>query len=90
MALDATELAEIEALLAAPDEAARVVGELRRRFPAFTVTRCDLSDLGVETPFRTSPRFSLYLVDSADHCWRLTSDAARATGLVLVAHKVSA
>jgi aspartokinase-like uncharacterized kinase len=90
MALSTTELAEIEAVLDTEAEPARVVADLRRRFPALTVTQCDPSDLDNETPFRAWSRFSLYLVDSADHCWRLTSDAARATGLVVVAQKASA
>ena len=82
MALNATELTEIEALLGAGGVGA--IGEMRRRFPALTVTRCDPSDIDLETPFRVWPELSLYLVDGADHCWRLTSDASRATGLVVV------
>lgn len=90
MPLGATDLAEIEAVLDVRAEPARVVADLRRRFPVLTVTRCDPSDLDFETPFRAGACFSLYLVDSSDHCWRLTSDAARATGLVVVANKVGA
>jgi hypothetical protein len=50
-----------------------------------TVTQCDPSDIDLETPFRVLAGVSLYLVDGMDHCWRLTTDATRATGLVVVA-----
>ncbi len=90
MGLGATDLADIEALLNTQVAQVPVVAALRRRFPALTVTQCDASDVDLETPFREFPGFSLYLVDRADHCWRLTPDAARATGLVVVAHKVGA
>jgi len=28
----------------------------------------------------------LFLVDASDHCWRITSDPAQATGIVLARH----
>jgi hypothetical protein len=90
MTLSLDDLAEIEVLLAAPDANVSVLAELRRRFPGMSLTRCDASDVGVESPYREFRKFSLYLVDGADHCWRLTADATRATGIVVVQHKVSA
>jgi hypothetical protein len=42
-----------------------------------------------DQPFRRHPSFDLHLVDRSDHCWRLTADPARATGIVL-AHKAGA
>jgi hypothetical protein len=90
MTLSANELAEIEASLAAPEADIGVLADLRRRFPRISLTRCDASDLGVESPFREFRKFSLYLVDGTDHCWHFTDDAARATGIVVVPHKVSA
>ncbi len=88
MALSASDLVDIDALLETQSEPSLAVASLRQRFPHMTVTQCDPSDVDLETPFHTGSRYSLHLVDSADHCWRLTDDAARATGLVLVAHKV--
>lgn len=79
MPLDTTELTEIEALLGLAAEPALVMADLRRRFPRLTVTMCDPSDVDLVTPFRSTRHFSLYLVDGTDHCWRLTTDAARAT-----------
>lgn len=89
MALCAAELAEIETLLGAPNDPGQAVAGLRRRFPKLTITQCDPSDVDLETPFREWPRFSIYLVNSTNHCWRLTSDASSATGLVIVAHRVT-
>jgi hypothetical protein len=88
VALSTSDLADIEALLAAQPEPSLAVTALRRRFPKMAVTQCDPSDVDLETPFRTWAGFALHLVDSADHCWRLTDQTERATGLLLVAHKV--
>jgi hypothetical protein len=85
MALDAGALSEIELVLAGSAEPAQAAASLRQRFPALTVTRCDPSDVDMETPFLVTPRVTLFLVDGADHCWRLTADPARATGVVVVA-----
>lgn len=90
MALNDADLAQIGTLLAAPDADARSLADFRRRFPGLTLTRCDAADMGAEAPFREYPRFNLYLVDSADHCWRLTTDPARATGIVVANRKVRA
>jgi hypothetical protein len=88
MGLGADELAAIEELLAAEsafasggDASARA--GFRQRFPWLSVTRCDASDMDAETPFRVYPGLRLFLVDASDHCWRITSDPALATGIVL-------
>ena len=73
---------EIEGLLLAPDADARVFAQLRSRFPHLSWTRCDASDV-TESPFRTYPRFEVHLVDRSDHCVQITTDPARATGIVL-------
>jgi hypothetical protein len=85
MPLNAGELTVIETMLTETADPGQAAASLRRRFPGMTVTRCDASDVDVETPFRTVGGVSLYLVDGSDHCWRLTTDATRATGLVVVA-----
>lgn len=76
------ELREIERLLAALDMDAGTFAELRRRFPNLSWTRCDASDV-IEAPFRTFGRFDVHLLSNADHCARITSDPAAATGVVL-------
>jgi uncharacterized protein DUF6129 len=90
MALSREQLADIESLLGAPGVDVSVLLEIRHRFPQLSLTRCDESDVDTEKPFRTYPRFSLYLVDGAAHCWQLTPDPERATGLVVVERKVRA
>jgi hypothetical protein len=90
MALSDADLAQIEALLAPPQADAGALAGFRARFPGLTLTRCDAADMGAESPFREYPRFNLYLVDAADHCWRLTADPARATGIVVAQRKVRA
>lgn len=82
MALAAGELTEIEQALAAPDAASQAYGTLRQRFPHLACIRCDASDV-TEEPFRSFREFDLHLLDSADHCAQITSDLARATGIVL-------
>ena len=84
MALTREQFARVDALLSSAEAGAQALGELRSELPGVPVTRCDVSDLGVEEPFRRYPRFHLYLVDGTDHCWRITQDPSRATGLVVV------
>jgi hypothetical protein len=85
MSIPAPDLATIEALLATADGARAGVQALRELFPRLPVTRCDASDVDTETAFRDWPHLSLFLVDGADHCWKLTTDPTRATGLVVAA-----
>lgn len=87
MTLSADDLVVIEALLAAPDADVGALAELRRRFPGLSLTRCEASDVDAELPFRECRQFNLYLVDATDHCWRLTSDPARATGVVVATRR---
>ena len=82
MPLSEDDLTEIQSVLAASDPGLGVIAELRRRFPSLSLTRCDASDV-TETPFAVNAHFELHLVDTVDHCARLTSDPSRATGLVL-------
>jgi hypothetical protein len=91
MGLGTDELAAIDDLLAAeslcaPDGDAIARAAFRRRFPNLSLTRCDASDMDAEAPFRVYPGLNLFLVDASDHCWRITSDPAQATGIVLARH----
>jgi hypothetical protein len=86
MSIEAHEIADIENLLVNAS-AETIFSVLRDRFPELSLTRCDASDIDTEIPFREYGRYSLYLVDGADHCWRLTDDPARATGLVVAVRK---
>jgi len=87
MGLNAEDITEIDKLLGAEETAAGAFARLRKRFPKLSLTRVDASDLGMETPFRQYQRFDLYLVDGGSHCWNLTDNPERATGLVIAAHR---
>lgn len=84
MAVTGDQLKEIEGLLAGA--AMAPFAELRRRFPALSLTHCEASDM-TEEPFATFERYDLYLLDNGDHCVRLTADPACATGLILARRK---
>ena len=77
------ELSELDSLLAGSDGGSQVDVDFRRRFPGRSVTRCDLSDLESEVPYRHYAAFDLFFLDGRDHCWRITADPACATGIVL-------
>ena len=90
--MDADELATIEELLAVESASAQdgsALAGFRQRFPNVSLTRCDLSDIDSETPLRVYAGISLFLVDSSDHCARITSDVARATGIVVARHNLA-
>jgi hypothetical protein len=81
--LTSNDLARIDRLLAAAADEGQAVQAIRREFPDVTLTRCDASDVDGEEPFRRYLGFNLHLIDGVDHCWRLTSDPTRVTGIVL-------
>ncbi|MEK6750179.1 MAG: hypothetical protein AABY83_13425 [Pseudomonadota bacterium] len=82
MAISDGQLERIEKLLLA-DTSCSNVAALRLAFPGLVVTRCDAGDMQDETPFRRFSQFDVYLLDTRDHCVRLTADPAHATGVVL-------
>lgn len=82
MPLSIDDLTGIERVLASPDAASLAFAELRRQFPHLAWTRCEASDV-VEEPFRSYPHFDIHLLDGASYCVEITSDPARATGIVL-------
>jgi hypothetical protein len=86
MVLAASELAEIEQVLAS-DLAPAAYLELRQKFPHIAWIRCDASDV-TEEPYRSFREFDLHLLNSADHCAEITDDPARATGIVLAKRAV--
>jgi hypothetical protein len=88
MALGTDELNEIEKVLSASEAGASPVAELRRRFPHLTWIRCDASDV-IGAPFRSYERLDLHLIDGSDHCVQITTDPARATGIVVAARSIA-
>ncbi|TIX51621.1 hypothetical protein [Alteraurantiacibacter aquimixticola] len=91
MSLGETEIARVDALLAAIDaEAEPVVLEqaLRQLLPDLSCSHCDASDV-LEDPFRETGSVALHLLDTAGHCFRVTEAPEEATG-ILIARKVPA
>ncbi|HUB64867.1 MAG TPA: hypothetical protein VL996_10580 [Methylocella sp.] len=82
MSLSEDDLKQIDEVLVAPNAESYPFGELRRRFPHLSWTRCDASDV-TETPFRVYEHFDIHLLNSTDHCAQITTDPARATGIIL-------
>jgi hypothetical protein len=89
MALTLTELDRIEEFLMAHSAAENLL-TFRVRFPGVSLTRCEAGDMsGDASPYKVHAEFELFLVDGRDHCWQLTQDPARATGVVLAMRRAS-
>jgi hypothetical protein len=80
MPIGAEDWNEIE--LALSGESAGAFADLRKKFPKLSLTRCDASDFA-ETPYRRFPRYEVHLIDSSDHCVRITTEPQKATGLIV-------
>jgi hypothetical protein len=87
MPFTSSEIAQLRTLIADSDGGPQLTGEFRRQFPGRSLTRCDQSDMGAETPYAQYPQLDLYFVDGRDHCWQITGDPTLATGVVLAKRK---
>jgi hypothetical protein len=67
------------------DEA--TVTELRNKWPNIHFTYCSDDDICGPSAVCESDGFSIYLVDSRDHCLNFTSSPEVATGMVLAEHE---
>lgn len=77
------EISRLETLLQEAAGVPQAAAQVHCLFPGKSVTRCDASDMGAESPYRRFDAFDLHLVDGRDHCWRITGAPAEATGIVL-------
>jgi len=59
------------------------MSELRGEFPDYHFTWCMDDDIGSEEPLLERDGFNLYLVDGEGHCLKLTTDLAKANGVVI-------
>lgn len=55
---------------------------LKDCFPGLPFVRLSARDID-EPPFRTLETYNLYLLDASEHCVKLTTDPAMATGVVV-------
>lgn len=83
MALTADALKEICALLESEVPVAERVASLRKNFPGLSLTRCDASDMSNDAPTFETTDFNVYLIDTSEHCVRITTNPAAATGLIV-------
>lgn len=64
---------------------ANPVPAIRAAFPGLTVSRVDALDMRGESVFQQLAAFQLFLVDTSDHCWKIVTDPAAASGVVVTA-----
>lgn len=75
-------LAQVECRADMPDEVLKA--HLRGSFPGVHFTVCSDDDIPARVPAVAGNGICrLYFVDGAEHCLKLTDDAAGATGLVV-------
>ncbi|MBL4832602.1 MAG: hypothetical protein JKY26_01400 [Pseudomonas sp.] len=60
----------------------QALAELRQRYQGIHMTWAMDDDISGATPFSEGSDFNVYLVDSSEHCSKLTSNPAQASGLV--------
>ena len=56
---------------------------LREKYPQVKFSRCDAIDMRGETKFAQLANYALYLVDTSNHCWRITNNPREAGGVVI-------
>lgn len=83
MALTADALVRIRTVLEGEGTASERVAQLRKAFPKVSVTRCDAGDMDTETPVLLTPGFDVYLIDTSEHCVRITTEPEAASGLIV-------
>lgn len=83
MSLDESQIvlieASIKALMATGNP---LVPGLRNMFPAITFVRCSAQDMDA-TPFRSSSKYQLYLMDRSEACIKLTDKLEYADGVIV-------
>ncbi len=61
----------------------RILSQLRNAYPDLHFTYCMDADVINVPPVEKRRAFNIYLVDTHEHCLRLTTDRQLATGVVL-------
>ena len=85
--IEQKDIQQINALLIDHGLGEVTVSELRNKWPNIHFTYCSDDDICGPESICQSEGFSMYLIDSSDHCLRFTSNAELATGLVLAEHE---
>ena len=74
---------QIQALLTASSATAERINSVRKSFPDLAITRCDATDVDAEQPWIEGLDLNVYLLDTSEHCVRITQTPANATGLII-------
>ena len=86
--MSALDLSTLHGVLALADAASSLrdaAATLRQQLAPLRVAVVDAMDMRDETPAASSPRHHLYLGHSDGHCWAMTADPAKASGLFIAA-----
>jgi hypothetical protein len=81
--MEAAALTEALAIADAASTVREAAAALRARFEALRVVVVDAFDMRDEAPAALGTRRQLHLGANDGHCWAVTVDAARATGLFI-------
>ncbi|MBX3605928.1 MAG: hypothetical protein KF788_11670 [Piscinibacter sp.] len=81
--MDAAQLTEALTIAEAAGGVREAAAALRVRFAPLRVVVVDAFDMRGETPAVVGTRRQLYLGASDGHCWSVTGDPGRASGLIL-------
>ncbi len=88
MAIGMDAIVRLVSLLDGLDPATSPLAAVRAAFPEWVISRCAAADLSGETPCRISRYYDIHLIDSREHCWRMTAVADEATGVILAQREV--
>jgi hypothetical protein len=83
MSMNESQITSIEASIKALQAiGSPLLPDLRKLFPDITFVRCSAQDMD-GTPYRTSNKYRLYLLDRSEFCIRLTDQLEHADGVIV-------
>ena len=83
MAINPDTAEQIQAMLTASATPSERITTLRSSISGLSITRCDESDMDAEMPWFEASDLNVYLIDTSDHCVRITTAPLKATGLII-------
>ncbi|PPD04508.1 MAG: hypothetical protein CTY29_05395 [Methylobacter sp.] len=83
MAINPETVEQIQALLTASATPSERIANLRQSVAGLSITRCDASDMDAEVAWLEAADLNVYLIDTSEHCVRITNAPLNATGLII-------
>jgi hypothetical protein len=83
MAINPETAEQIQSMLTASATTAERIASVRTNITGLSITRCDASDMDAEQPWFEATDLNVYLIDTSDHCVRITNAPQQATGLII-------